>query len=185
MADRVIADMVHENMVNSCGSWEGGAVFECIAASLAIAVGSLGAVGVLLTALSWSTAKTWPRVQARLKRSAIEERRNVIGPTLILDQYRPALTYAYEIKGRTYEGRRITFWDRRLWDDDRRKAEERIARLGEEFLVAVSPRRPHKAVIEFRLTSRELDFLGVVGVTGLLVAGVGGWVVWMMCPWQF
>jgi len=158
---------------------------DCVLGAILVLSGLGVTFGALMTGLSWRSAKTWPRVQARLKRSAIEERRNVIGPTLILDQYRPALTYAYEIKGRTYEGRRITFWDRRLWDDDRRKAEEKIARLGEEFLIAVSPRRPHKAVIEFRLTSRELDFLGVVGVTGLLVAGVGGWVVWMMCPWQF
>jgi len=101
---------------------------------------------------------------------------------LILDQYRPAVTYGYRVGGRSYEGHRITFWDRRLWHDDQGKAEERIANLGDEFTVAVSPKRPDKAVIEYQPSFRELEFLGVVGLTGALLAGVGVWVVWMMCP---
>ena len=158
---------------------------DCILGAILILVGLVLVMGAFMKGLSWRSAESWPRVPALLKHSAIEKRRNVVGPTLILDQYRPSLKYAYQFAGRSYEGGRITFWDRRLWDYDREKAEKRLMRLGNEFLVAVSPKRPHKAVIEYKLTSRELDFLGVLGVTGVLVGGVGAWVVWMVCPWQF
>jgi len=155
---------------------------DCILGAILSVCGFAVTMGAVMTGLSWTSARSWPRVQARLKRATIEKRKNVIGPTLILDQYRPAVTYEYRVGGRSYEGRRITFRDRRLWHDDRGKAEERIAHLGDEFTVAVSPRHPDKAVIEYQLGFREFDFLGVVGLTGALLAGVGVWVVWMMCP---
>lgn len=156
-------------------------ILGCVLVILGSAI-SMYSIG---TALLWRSARSWPRVKAVLRSATIEKRRNPIGATMVVEQYRPKVTYDYRFGGREYTGRRITFLNSRLWDEDRSKAEESILRLGRYFEVAVSPRQPHKSVIEIELTSRERDFLGVLGVSGLLIAGVGIWVVWIACSQAF
>lgn len=156
-------------------------MIDCFLGLLLVIVGSVITIVSIVTGFSWYSARSWPRVQAQLKSSAIERRRNPLGSTLVVEEFRPALRYEYQFLGKIYEGRRITFWDRRLWHDERNMAEQRIGVLGERFFVSVSPTRPHKSVIEYQLKRREWDLLGVFMFSGALVTGVGVWVMWMIC----
>jgi hypothetical protein len=100
----------------------------------------------------------------------------------VIDEYRPYVEYEYEVSGRRYLGKRIGFRDSRLWTDRLEDAESGVFIPGTEILVSVSPANPKDSIIDTRVHLRDLDFLGMLMVLGVLIAGVGAWVATMLCP---
>lgn len=149
--------------------------------------GALGVIGGLISALTvtfgiiWFRRKNWPAVAGVVRRAEILTRRNPIGPGVVAKEYRPSLVYEYEVSGRKYVGRKLKPYEGRLWTRKRSEAELWLAHPGKVVRVRISPGNPRKAILDPSISPREMDLLAVVGIAGLLVAGVGYWVVLMSC----
>jgi hypothetical protein len=142
-------------------------------------------LGSILTAIifvfSWWRIKHWPKIPSRIVSSSIESRRNPVGAGVVINEYRPRVEYEYEVRGRRFLGKRIGFRDSRLWTDCLEDAESGLFISGSEVMVSVSPINSQNSIIDTRVKLRDLDFLGMLMILGILIGGVGAWVATVVC----
>jgi len=132
-------------------------------------------------AFLWWRIRHWPKIPSRIVSSSIESRRNPVGAGVVVKEYRPSVQYEYEVKGRRYVGNRIGFRDSRLWTHCREGAELCSLTPGKEVMVGVSPNNSSQSIIDTKVKLRDLDFLGMLIVLGVLILSVGAWVAIMVC----
>jgi len=116
--------------------------------------------------LSVWNARDWTPVKCRVLSSEISEHRGSDSTT-----YGVAITYAYRVNGRNYEGDRYDF---SLGSSSGRKAKKEIVaryREGSETVCYVNPKNPEEAVIE-RGRIRDWGF-GLIPLVFVLVGGCG------------
>jgi len=156
-------------------------MLHCYSAMMLVSSG----LGILLIpiifAFSWWKIRHWPKIPSRIVSASVESRRNPVGAGIVVTEYRPSVKYEYEVNGRHYLGKRIGFRDRRLWTDCRERAEFGSLTPGTEVMIGVSPNNPSKSIIDTTMRFRDLDFLGMLTVLGVLIVAVGVWVATMVC----
>jgi hypothetical protein len=156
-------------------------MFHCYA-SLALIIVGLGlSVTMLTLGFSWWRMKHWMRLPARVTAASIATRHIPVSIGFVREEYRPSIEYEYEYRGRKYLGRRLTFRDARLWTYDETRAARQLIEPGTELRVFVSSSKPSKSIMRPVFEYRYLDFLAMVFITGVLIAGVGFWVARVMC----
>lgn len=155
---------------------------DCMLGWVAGVIGMALVLGAVVAGLVWRAARHWKRVPARVKLASIHKRIQVKGPTLVVDQFRPCVVYEYEVFGKIYEGQRMSLYERGLWIDDKVEVENKISEMKGGLMVWVSPRQPGKSMVDNKMGFREWRLLGVLGLIGICFAGVGFWVVWVVCP---
>jgi hypothetical protein len=121
------------------------------------------------------------RLPSRVTAATIATRHIPVSIGFVREEYRPRIEYEYEYRGRKYVGSRLTFRDARLWTYDEERAARELIEPGTEFYVYVSPSKPSKSIVRPVFGYRYLDFLAMVFMTGILISGVGFWVVHVMC----
>jgi len=156
-------------------------MLHCYSAIFLVAIGFGIFLVPMIFVFSWWRIRHWPKIPSRIVSSSIESRRNPVGAGVVINEYRPSVEYEYEVKGHRYLGKRIGFRDSRLWTDCREDAESSKFISGTEVMVGVSPVNFSKSIIDTKLRLRDLDFLGMLTVLGVLIACVGAWVAIMVC----
>ena len=157
-------------------------MFHCYSSITLVGLG-LGIIFVaIIILMSWLRMRHWPKIPSRVVSSSMLNRRNPVGAGVVINEYRPSVEYEYIVRGRRYIGKRIGFRDGRLWTDCLQDAETGLYILGTEVLVGVSPLNPQRSIIDTKVKLRDLDFLSVLIVLGVLIAGVGAWVETIACP---
>lgn len=156
-------------------------MLHCYAPMFLAALGLGIAFIPMMFLFSWWRMTHWKTIPSRVVSSSIQSRRNPVGAGIVIKEYRPIVEYEYEIRGRRYLGKRIGFRDSRLWTDCLEEAESGLFISGRDVQVRVSPTNPRNSIIVTRLHLRDLDFLGMLMVLGLLIAGVGTWLATVVC----
>jgi hypothetical protein len=156
-------------------------MFDCYASLVLIVVGLGICLVIIFLSFSWWRMKSWMRLPSRVTGASIDVRRMPVAVGYVEKQYRPRIEYEYEYRGRKYLGRRMTFWDVKLWTADRAQAERQLAEPGTELRVYVSPSNPSKSIMRPVFQYRYVDLLTKVFMTGLVIGSVGVWVGQVTC----
>ncbi|MCA1788484.1 MAG: DUF3592 domain-containing protein [Thioalkalivibrio sp.] len=156
-------------------------MLHCFSAIILVGVGLTTILVPIMFSFSWWRMRHWPRIPARIVSLSIDSRRNPVGAGVVVDEYRPSAEYEYQVKGRRYVGKRISLRDSRLWTDCRKDAEFGSFASGSEVMVGVSPSDPSKSIIDTNVSLRDLVFLGVLIVLGILISCTGAWVATLIC----
>ena len=156
-------------------------MLHCYAAMMLVSSGLIILLIPIIFAFSWWRIRHWPKMPSRIVSASIESRRNPVGAGVVVTEYRPSVEYEYEVNGRHYLGKRIGFRDRRLWTDRRERAEFGSLTPGADVMVGVSPTNPSKSIIDTTIRLRDIDFLVMLTVLGILIVFVGVWVATLVC----
>lgn len=153
----------------------------CVLGNALVIIGGLISLGAVAYGILWLNARDWPTVNGVVRKAGIRTRRNPIGPGVVAEEYRASMVYEYEVDGQKYMGNKLKPYEGRLWTRERQQAERVLVDPGNRVSIKVSPRNPKKAVLDASIGRSDVDFLAVIGLTGLLVALVGYWVVMNSC----
>jgi Protein of unknown function (DUF3592) len=105
--------------------------------------------------------RNWQGVQGRILASEIERRRSSSGNGGTSISYYPVVIYEYEVGGRRYQGRRLSFGTEIGWGGFTNQAQKKVAQYPPGSIVPVyyNPENPNDAVLEVSAPAGRIYWL--------------------------